>query len=369
MKYENSRQKTKRLRLLKRRALKAQIRKDIMSGKLIKIPAKFRRAIHFICPKSLSLDNNFKETLLFFRELKELSNHILERQKYRKTTPIHYSIGLNDLRSISVRCAVIFAAEIDRLRRIAGDKLQYGGHIKDDNETISLLRQMGVFELISGKENAQYKPKIAQGHRVAIPLISGTICEERKFIEFETAVKGIFRTYDNQFVYCGMVEAMVNVTNHAYLNAYQLKYPCPDKRWWAAAVLDTDSSELKVIVFDQGHGIATTLPSSGFMETIEVIAGKLLGRMTNYLDSPEEVLVNAALKFSNTRTRKDERGKGFKDIQEPIKDVAGSRLRVTSGKAQVTLQSGCDTVSLPLDAHIGGTLIEWIFPTANLQQP
>jgi len=43
-------------------------------------------------------------------------------------------------------------------------------------------------------------------------------------------------------------------------------------------------------------------------------------------------------------------------------------LRVTSGKAQVTLEDGRDTVSLTLDAHIGGTLIEWVFPTKNVQQ-
>lgn len=305
---------------------------------------------------------------MFFRELKELSNHILERKTYLKTTPIHYSIGLNNLQSISVRCAVILAAELDRLRRIAGDRLHYNGHIEDDNEAVSLLRQMGVFELIGGNKGKQTNPKDAHGHRVAIPLISGANCEERKFADFDTAVKGIFDAYDNGFVYCGMAEAMLNVTNHAYLNTYKLKHPCPGKRWWAAAILDTKRLELKVIVFDQGHGIATTLPSSGFIQKIEIIAGKLLGRLTNHIDSPDEILVRAALEYSNSRTKKDERGKGFKDIQGPIKVVAGSRLRVTSGKAQVTLEDGRDTVSLPLDAHIGGTLIEWVFPTKNVQQ-
>lgn len=365
---ETIRQKQKRLRLQKRRALKLQIRKDILSGKLIKVPKKFRNAISFSCPQNLSLNSNFKEALFFFNELKELSNFILQRRKYRPTTDVSYSIGLTSLHTISVRCAVILAAEIDRLRRVSGDKLHYNGHIDNDNEAISLLRQMGVFQLIGGDIRLPPEPKDALGHRVAIPIISGTKCREEKFTEFDTAVKGIFQAYDNEFVHCGMVEAMVNVTNHAYLNKYSLKYPCPGKRWWAAAILDTELSELKVIIFDQGHGIATTLPSSGLIQKIEMIAGKLLGKITKYADTPDEILINAALEFSRSRTKRDERGKGFKDIQDPIGTVAGSRLRVTSGKAQVTLKNGCDTVSLPLDAHIGGTLIEWVFPIRNIQQ-
>jgi len=136
MKFESLRAKRRRLRIVKRRTLRSRIRRDIRLRRLEKVPEKFRGTIRFNCPSNLSLENNFQQTLSFFTELKELSKTIIERRKYRPTSPIRYSIGLDDLSDISVRCSIIFAAEIDRLRRIAGRELHYQGSIDDDNEAI-----------------------------------------------------------------------------------------------------------------------------------------------------------------------------------------------------------------------------------------
>jgi len=266
---------------------------------------------------------------------------------------------------------VILAAEIDRLRRIAGNELYYQGKVEDDKEPIALLRQLGLFRLIGANPETQFEQptQSAHGHLTAIPLMSGLNCDEQSFLKFEQEVRQIldgFHTTD--FMHIGMAEAMLNATNHAYLSEFELKYPCSGKRWWAAAVLDTDEFELKVLVFDQGHGIARTLPSSGLIEGIEIVAGKLLGRLTKAIDTPDEILVRAALETARTRTSEDERGKGFKDIQAPASEVPGARLRITSGKAQVTMLNDNDTVSLPLAHHIGGTLIEWVFPAQSFQR-
>ncbi len=372
MKYECQRAKAKRLRLAARRTLRAEIRKDILFGRLQRLPERFRGVVSFECPEVLSIDRNFNQTIQFFLELKQLSKQIMKRREYRKTTPVHYSIGLENLETISVRCAIILAAEIDRLRRVAGDELFYQGKVEDDSEPISLLRQLGVFRLIGNLKEGSAVEETAvavHGHRTAIPLMSGLNCDEEKFLGFEKSVRQIFEEFQTtDFVHSSMAEAMLNATNHAYLSKYSLEYPSCGKRWWAAAVMDADRSELKVIIYDQGHGIAKTLPTSGLVENIEVTIGKLLGRLTKLVDTPEEIMVKAALEAARTRTGDDKRGKGFKDIQAPVKEVSGSTLRITSGQAQVTLADGCDTVSLPLEHHIGGTLIEWIFPIQSFQR-
>ena len=186
--------KQKRLRLGKRRSIKKQIRKMIAAGILQRVPEQYRGAIRLKCPSELSLQRNFDETVDFLISLKDLSRVIFERKKIRPTTPVHYSVGLKQLEKVSLRCAVIFAAEIDRLRRIAGDELFYGGAIKDDNEAISLLRQMGLFRLIGANINDKELPQSSPstGHRDAIPLMSGLKCEEKKFLDFEEAVQSIF---------------------------------------------------------------------------------------------------------------------------------------------------------------------------------
>ncbi|RED11271.1 hypothetical protein [Pontivivens insulae] len=373
MRFEGTARKAKRLRLASRRANKAKIRKNIHSGGLKRLPEKFRGVVRFQCPKNLSIDDNFSESLEFFTELKELSRQIVERRRFRPTTPLRYSIGIENLETISVRCAVIFAAEIDRLRRIAGDELIYQGRIEDDNEAISLLRQLGVFSLVGNREDVSTcengMDRVVQGHRTAIQLMSGLNCDEDKLIGFYRSVQKIFDEFQTtDFVHKGVAEAMLNAINHAYISKFPLKYPSCGKRWWAAAVMNASETEFKVIIYDQGHGIAKTLPISGLVESMEVIAGRALQGVTKMIDSPDEVMVKAALEAARTRTGEDKRGKGFKDIQAPVREVRGARLRITSGRAQVTLQNGYDTFSLPLKHHIGGTLIEWVFPTQGFQE-
>lgn len=370
MKFESHTARARRLRLVARRKLRSEIRRDILSGQLERLPERFRGVVRFDCPRILSIDQNFLETIDFFVELKRLSKLIMIRRKYRRTTPIRYSIGLNKLEAISVRCAIIFAAEIDRLRRIAGDELSYKGKSEDDNEAISLLRQLGVFRLVGNKQVEEQNSELpAHGHRTAIPLISGLNCDEEKFIHFEVSVRKIFEEFKTtDFMHSSMAEAMLNATNHAYLSKFSLEYPSCGKRWWAAAVMDADRSELKVIIYDQGHGIAKTLPTSGLVEGIELKLGKLMGNLTNLVDTPDEILVKAALESARSRTGDDKRGKGFKDIQAPVKEVGGSTLRITSGRAEVTLAGDHDTVSLPLEHHIGGTMIEWVFPIQSFQE-
>jgi len=365
MKFESLKAKQRRLRIIKRRTLRSRIRRDIQLRRLTRVPKKFRGTIRFICPPVLSLDNSFHQTISFFTELKKLSKTIIDRRKYRPTSPIRYSIGLGELSDISVRCSVIFAAEIDRLRRIAGFELHYQGSIEDDNEAISLLRQLGVFNLIKNEDQEPVNiisEGAINGHRTAIRLLSGLNCDENKFEDFEKSVREIFEKFrQTDFLHVSMAEAMLNATNHAYLEKYNLKYPSCGKRWWAAAVLDTRRSQLKIIIYDQGHGIARTLPSSGLAEKIRITVGKLKGTLTKLRDTSEEVLVEAALLTARSRTGEDKRGKGFKDIQEPIREVAGSSLRITSGRAEVTLKDG------NVEHHIGGTLIEWMFPIRSLE--
>ena len=371
LRFECSQKKKKRIKLARSRTIKRKVRRDILRGKLERLPQTFRGVVKFDCPSILSIEDNFEETLTFFLELKSLSYHILKRREYRKTTPTHYSIGLNNLEEISVRCAVILAAEIDRLRRIACDELFYQGKVEDDKEPITLLRQLGVFRLVGSQheEDVTQPKKTAHGHRTAIPLMSGLNCDEQRFLDFESAIRGILEDYQTtDFMHSGMAEAMLNAINHGYLSKFPLRFPCSGKRWWAAAVLDTEHSELKVLVFDQGHGIAKTLPASGLIEGVELMVGKILGRITKYIDTPEEVLVKAALDSARSRTDDEKRGKGFKDIQAPVSEIDGARLRITSGKAEVTLRNGSDTVSLPLARHIGGTLIEWVVPTQSVQR-
>lgn len=172
-----------------------------------------------------------------------------------------------------------------------------------------------------------------------------------------------------EFLHCAIVEAMLNVSHHAYISSIKLNFPCAGRRWWAAAVVDMEKNVLKVIVYDQGHGISQTLPSSGFLEEIELFIRRLL--FGKVFGSEDEKMLLAALEFSRSRTSQNGRGKGFMDIQNPINEICGSRLRIASGAAEAIVELKNDTNygtrSLSFPNHIGGTLVEWTFPINGVE--
>lgn len=368
MKHTNPEKKEKIIRLRRRRSARVTIRNGIRSGLITRVKIEHRGVIYINCPEHLSLDHNFDDTIAFFVKIKELALHIKTLKNERQSAFTSFSIGLGQLQHLSFRAAVVLAAELERLRRITGSYLRYSGSIADDNEAITLLRQMGSFELFVAPNARESSPEILKlapmGHRTAIPLLSGIKCgANRTFDEFETSVKRICSTYKPfKGEYEGMVEAMLNVVNHAYISDITLRYPIADKRWWAAAAHDVNLNQLKIIVYDQGHGIAKTLPSG---DTKEWFIG--MTRKSVNSSFSEATLLRKALEYRRSRTGVEGRGKGFRDIEKPAKVQDGARLRICSGLAEVTQTHGHATTYKELPAHIGGTLIEWMFPIGSTE--
>lgn len=372
-------------RFERRRCMKARkdrVRTAINSKILAKTPQEFRATIKIDCPSHLSLSQNYVPTIQFFQEIKLLSSHILRRRRFRPTLATSFSIGLGNLESISVRCAVMLTSELERLQQVSSAKLIYTGSTTFETEALSLLRQMGCFDLLGIKEQfgeleEPNCPEInlANGHRTAMRLISGRQIDSSKFEKFEQELSRIYNNFEHLKILNGaMGEAILNVKNHAYLSDMELEYPSPGKRWWSVASITPSDAKLKIIVFDQGHGIGRTLPKTGFMEHLVGYFGTLSLPYVNSTDVSELVLLKAAIsraldidpdKPRRTRTGLRGRGKGLGDILKPIKMVDGSSIRVASGEAEVTYDKSTGIVGRILPCHLGGTLVEWIFDVSR----
>lgn len=373
---------SQRRNLEKRRLKKANkicIRKAISSNQLAKIPPEFRKSIKIDCPTNLSLSQNYVETITFFTEIKKLSNHILERKRFRPTSPSPFSIGLGNLEKISVRCAVMLSSELERLQQVSAAKLKYSGSTAVENEALSLLRQMGCFELLGIQEKTDEasssleSPEInlPNGHRTALRLISGRQIDNTKFEKFEVELSKICDEFSSLKVLNGaMGEAILNVKNHAYLSDMKLKFPSPGKRWWAVASITSLDKKLKIIVYDQGHGIGKTLPKTGILERLTSYFDSASSSIINTSDLSELVLLKAVVKRAlnlsskgprRSRTGLNGRGKGLGDILKPIEMVPSSSIRIASGAAEVTYDKNSGIKGCILPRHLGGTLVEWMF--------
>lgn len=335
----------------------------ITTGRAKRIPKTRHQTFHVVAPKELSFSRNFEETVNFFKEIKEVALLIAQRREISPRYVAPFSIALGPLEVLSVRCAVVFAAEMDRLRRIAGARLEFPEHLDAVPEALTMLKQIGCFVLLD-IPNALNGHTIQGGPRILIPIISGRKCEDRKFEEFETSVKRICSGYRTlSVVHEGMAEAMLNVVHHAYLDTIPFKYPPAGKRWWATACHNIEDGEIKILVYDQGHGIPVTLPHSGFKELMTAT----LDKATLGILNDDATLLEGALQYARSRTNDTGRGKGFRNIMKSIKELSDGRLRILSARAEVTISQADGTISSSFKHHIGGTLIEWTFPVSDFE--
>lgn len=347
--------KKKILKHVSRKLRKSMIRKLINAGKLQRFSGKFNGNEAITAPKSLSFASNYEETVDFFKNIKNFGK-MLAPDKGNQLRRGSFRIDLSHVTDLSVRSAVVFSAEIDRLRRLLGANLSYSGRARVAEDVTSILAELGCFTLID-IEHPDGRVNHSKSRKTLIKLISGRRVDEQKFEEFDVALSNVFREYHTlPSVYEGMGEALLNVRHHAYLEKVPLKYPCPGHRWWATACFDAENQELRIFVYDQGVGIPATLPYSGFIE-----------RATSFLKGKashdDATLLKGALEHSRSRTGKAGRGKGFRDIMACIDTYGTGRLRVISGKAEVTYRGHDDIVVSRHRSHIGGTLIEWTLPT------
>jgi hypothetical protein len=242
---------------------------------------------------------------------------------------------------------------------VIGAKLKYTGRESSSEDVTSILSELGCFSLVAA-DHPETSGNHTKSRKTLIKMLCGSRLDEGKFSEFDDALRMIFSEYRSlPRLYEGMSEALLNVRHHAYLDEVKLLYPSPGKRWWATACIDNEQDELRIFVYDQGVGIPATLPYTGYREWFS----SLLTGAAHGQTGDDATLLKGALEYSRSRTEQAGRGKGFKNIMSAIDTYQTGRLRVVSGRAEVTYSGQGVIVSQRHDQHVGGTLIEWTLPT------
>lgn len=252
---------------------------------------------------------------------------------------------------------LLFIAEVDRIKRIMGDKFDFRISNLKENVVRQVLIQIGFFDLcgyatdkISRKgfrEDTRHW-QFASGERVddeanaAFDRIEGRIAK--------AAFKGIWK---------GLSEALVNSVQHAYLQPRGTNGPPMNlKRWWMFT--QERDGKLTIAVCDLGIGIPRSLPLNWRDSVLSQIASKIAST------GPDVRAVRTALEVGKTRTMEGHRGRGLPEIWQAVRNFDGSGILIHSNHARLAWNAEeRQEHEREFSNSVSGTLVMWTVPTID----
>lgn len=311
------------------------------------------KPIVIIPPSNFSFSDNYEATV---RCLQDLKNAVFAKVRSKRHPFV--SIDMTYIDKISATDALVLAAEIDRWRRFRGKGIRPTNLSKWNPEVKGMLRGLGFFELLDVSPEHYAAEKVEEGAILTVmEMISNTALDQRLLASLSHISEYL---HNDPTVYGALVEAAYNVTKHAYPDNYKWRYPPIVKGWWATASFEPESNCVKFAVYDQGVGIAETLPRWEGWEKVRSVLSLLPYGIGEALND-EANMIKAALEVDRT-SLSGGHGKGLQDIVEVVRNFEGADVRIFSGKGTLHYTQGRTMVLKDHSMHIGGTLIEWTIP-------
>ena len=336
-------------------------------------------------PEDFCLETNYAEVSAFLHDLRITTHSNLE-DWINKGRPRNRSKRVNDwhdvstIKRITPSAALVLTAEYDRIRRISGSKWFAINIDKWSPEVLSVLDQLGLFEIMEVNKSAKcLNAPLGKANLFVLPMRSGdkVIGSEADDMNRELATVAIEAAYHPKSsgmgvekepeewlnkaagIYAILIEAMDNVITHAYPAGHVSEFRTL-RRWWMTAAIDRGERKLTVAIYDQGISIPVSLPTWQNYGKLQRFARRVFGRSHNPRDQTQDgEAIRIATRVAVSATRRSYRGKGLAVMAEFIHQCRDGRLRILSrcGECLYTKRDGYTVRSHPLS--IGGTLVEW----------
>lgn len=306
--------------------------------------------VHIEVPKHLDFKENYHDTSTF---LLELQNTALNLRKY-------VLLDFSQCEKVCADAGIVLAAEVERCKQLRSrrNKSTIYGTYPNNDEAESFLEEIGFYKHIGIQERKKHSTTDESGSRY-IQIKSGIrdkgeIVHTLNELVFGDIVK--LDPYAQKRLYSGLVEAMNNVTKHAYYrNSQKLMMPTLVGRWWIAGFWNRETKEIMAFIYDQGVGIPNTLPET-HPTTLQKLQS-LLG-----LKSDHGELIKLAMEIGRTKTKKIHRGKGMADLLKFIELSHTGHLRILSDRGEYLYTKEGETCREEFRSNttpLNGTFIEW----------
>ena len=309
-------------------------------------PPRYRR---IAVPSVFNLSDHYDDAIAFFEDVRDsvLRRNELVLLDFLNCTEIHFDAGL------------MLTAEVDRCRSLRTRRGQptLTGTYPQNNGVEIFLQAIGFFKLLGLRDNfGEITSKNATGRFIQIK--SGVRDKGDYIGDLAQLVFGDVVQLDREAsmnLFRGLVEAMNNVTKHAYDAELHRGHPVKKGQWWMAGYWDRQVREIGAFMYDQGVGIPATLPKHHKNRLGEI--SKALG-----LGTTDGELIKIATRLGETQTGRSWQGRGMADLKRFIDIVDDGHLRILSGRGNYLYIKNSDGISehtSELSSHLGGTFIEW----------
>lgn len=277
-----------------------------------------------------------KQTVLFLSRLRSM---VLDGSR-------KIWIDFSETRKFGSGGAILFFAELSRLLENTPSLMIRGG-LPRSNKAAQVLQQIGLSHLLKIKNNTECLDGDVVNWRAARG--QGAIGE--KYDEIMGYYDGRITESLQSELYTGITEAMTNAHQHAYIEQRGdgISTPAGYKPWWMFS--QEREGKLSVVFCDLGIGIPSSLP-------------KTRPRLWNLMERfgmSEGRRIEGAVRNSQTRTKKQHRGKGLRQIIQTISSCKGGKAIIMSNKGWYSMKAGKKDSGDFADS-IMGTVIYWQMP-------
>ena len=331
-------------KLAHQRYLKVKHRKE--NSRRTKGPPEVKShfTVSIDCPKIVSLEENFDGVTGLLDQIRQYGN----RQRNEKVY-----INFKKIKEISPGAALVVAAELDRLNHVPyhrGRKLRAVDVEEWDRHVRHRLEDMGFFDLLHVQVRDEAESESSGTKYIRFrsgKQVEGKAIEDLRLLDLEPFFGGSLPR--RQRLYAAVTEAMTNVIHHAYRDSAQTPRP----NWWLSASHNAQTREIRILLYDQGVGIPTTVPMK-FAERVQ--------RMISRTDAD---MIRVAHELTRTASGEEHRGHGLqRDVRKYVETVdCISAYRVTSLRGQYTWKKGASGHTQESTHNfkrpLPGTLIEW----------
>jgi len=235
------------------------------------------------------------------------------------------------------------------LSQVRGWTLKFPGKLSanypSDEVVEQMLQSVGILEKLGLPERVTVsREEVTRWYH-----FKGESADASQMTPFMQVAKERLGEADQSALYDSIVEAITNVTHHAYDDDEQ-------KRWWMFASLT--KTEVFVSIYDAGRSIpGTLLEKPGVRDQIKSWCWGKKKR--------DSRMLHAAM-GGKSRTKLCYRGKGLPEMLESTMNMIGSSLAIYSRRGLVLCDSGADReVRTELTEPVDGTLLLWALKTAK----
>ena len=350
----NIRQARNSFRRLIRAKAKAKARRKLglhYSDRRMSPVAMKRRGewIDLMVPETLCLDTNYDETVGLVRQMRILA--------LRQRRPVR--LVFESVKQVKASALLLVLAEIHRCRLVRGHSLVTGTY-PNDVKLERMLTAMGFFDVLGVRKRVEVKRTYPMNY---IKFSSGDRLKEHEARKLRTELLGDkieMQIKPRKRLQRAITEAMLNAIQHAYPKETLRSNPGRN-RWWLGGTYNRKTKDLTVMFCDLGVGIPATVTRLYLIEHIRAALSLLPG-----IKVDDGQMIAAAMALGRTRTGEQGRGKGLNDLRKFIDQAGGGELKIFSKKGSYTYFAGGKELSANYQYSIGGTLIRWRVPIANV---